>query len=175
MNIDPTHDRHDDLRALGPPWETETAAAAATSHLGDVAAMGVGVGLAAAVGSARPTSTAAAALAKRVTSPISATNTAASTGPTPRDLLDRLVAGMALEAAVDAGVALADLAVVELDQVAQRLDPVDVDVAQLQLVEPALPARPPDRLRAPGSPLPCPAPDAPGTSSPARSRASLAR
>ena len=50
--------------------------------------------------------------------------------------LDRLVAGMTLQAAMDAGVALRDLAVVELDQVAQRLDPIDVDVGQLQLVEP---------------------------------------
>ena len=53
--------------------------------LGDVAALGVGVGLAVDAGSARPTSTTGAGCRTGSTSPISATNTAASTGPTPRN------------------------------------------------------------------------------------------
>jgi hypothetical protein len=44
--------------------------------------------------------------------------------------LHGLVAGMALQPAVDAGVALADLAVIELDQIAQRLDPIDEHVTE---------------------------------------------
>ena len=60
--------------------------------------------------------------------------------------MDRFVAGVTLEAAVAAGITLADLAVVEFDEVAQRLDPIDGGVGQLQVVEPALPAGPPDRV-----------------------------
>jgi len=60
--------------------------------------------------------------------------------------LDRLVAGMPLQPAVDAGVALTDLPVIQLDQVAQRLDPIDVNVAQLQFVQPPLAATTPDRV-----------------------------
>ena len=41
---------------------------------------------------------------------------------------------------------LVDLAVVDLDQVAQRLDAVDVLVAKTQLVEPLLAAAAPDRV-----------------------------
>ena len=51
---------------------------------------------------------------------------------------------MALQAAVDAHVTLVDLAVIDLDQVAERLDPIDVHVAELQLVQPPLAAAAPD-------------------------------
>ena len=56
--------------------------------------------------------------------------------------LDRFVAGMPLQPAMDASVALADLAVIQLDQVTQRLDPIDVHVAQPQLVQPLAGRRP---------------------------------
>ena len=61
--------------------------------------------------------------------------------------LDLLIARVTLEAHVDARVGLHDLALVEFDQLAQRLDPIRVGVGELQLVEPALPAGPPDPLR----------------------------
>ena len=54
---------------------------------------------------------------------------------------------MTLEAAVDPHVAVVDLAVVALDQVAQRLDPVDVLVAETQIIEPLLAAGLPDRVQ----------------------------
>jgi hypothetical protein len=43
---------------------------------------------------------------------------------------------MTFEATVDVRVAVADLAVVEVDQLAQRLDPFHVHVAEVELVEP---------------------------------------
>jgi hypothetical protein len=49
-----------------------------------------------------------------------------------------------LQAAVDAGVALADLPVIELDQVAQRLDPIDVGVREAKLIQPASSTAAPD-------------------------------
>ena len=56
----------------------------AGSLLGDVAAWDVGVGLAAAWGEPGPPAQSGPALWNRWTSPISATNTAPRTGPTPR-------------------------------------------------------------------------------------------
>jgi uncharacterized protein HemX len=46
----------------------------------------------------------------------------------------------ALEAAMDPDIALSDLTVVDLDEIAQRLDPLHVHVAHVQIVEPSLPA-----------------------------------
>jgi hypothetical protein len=65
-------------------------------------------------------------------------------GTDPAQRLHRLVAGMTLQPAVDASIALADLPVIELDQVTQRLDPIDIHVGQVQLVQPSLPAATPD-------------------------------
>jgi hypothetical protein len=61
----------------------------------------------------------------------------------PAQSLHRL---MALQPAIDAYIALVDLAVIELDQVAQRLDPVDVLVTETQTIEPLLSAGLPDRV-----------------------------
>ena len=60
----------------------------------------------------------------------------------PTQRLDRLVAGMTLQPAVDANVAVVDLAVVDLDQVTQRGDAVDVLVTETEIVEPPLPTVP---------------------------------
>ena len=46
---------------------------------------------------------------------------------------------MTLQSAVDERVAVADLAVVQVDQLTQRLDPLHVDVAQVKIVEPPWP------------------------------------
>jgi hypothetical protein len=54
---------------------------------------------------------------------------------------------MPLQTAVDAHVAVADLSVVALDQVAQRLDAVDVLVAETQIIQPLLTAGLPDRIQ----------------------------
>jgi hypothetical protein len=62
----------------------------------------------------------------------------------PADLLDRLIPGITLQAHVDAGVGLDDLAVIQLDQISQRFDPVGVGVGEPQLIQPALPTGPPD-------------------------------
>ena len=84
------------------------------------------------------------AAGKRPTSPISATKTAPSTGPDPGDGLDGLVAGVAGEALGDVALEHLDLAVVDLDQVPQRLHPQGVGVAQAALVEES-PAAAPNR------------------------------
>jgi hypothetical protein len=60
---------------------------------------------------------------------------------------------MSLQPAVDADIALVDLAVIELDQVTQRLDPVDVLITEPQPIQPLLAAGPPDRIELGDHPL----------------------
>jgi hypothetical protein len=83
-----------------------------------VAALGVGVGLAQTRCQPRPR-----AQPSRVVEPTHVTDLGdehrAQHRPDPAQRLDRLVAGMALEAAMDPGVALSDLTVIDLDEVAQ--------------------------------------------------------
>src|SRR5215218_6577153 len=57
-------------------------------------------------------------------------------GPDAAQRLDRVVAGMTLEPAVDERIAVADLTVVEIDQLAQRDDPLQVGVAEREIIEP---------------------------------------
>jgi hypothetical protein len=57
-----------------------------------------------------------------VTSPISATNTEANSGPIPGICLDRLVAKLTAKLVAHITLELCDLAVEDLDQVPERLD-----------------------------------------------------
>src|SRR5205085_11504823 len=72
------------------------------------------------------------AVAKRSMSPISATNTAASTGPIPFELLDDAVAVMVGEVTGDPAVERDDLAVVHADELTQRPEPCRVPDRQVE-------------------------------------------
>src|SRR5215216_2047765 len=125
---------------------------APTCHLGDVPALAVSVGLAQTRRQPGPR-----AQPPRVVEAADITDLGdehgGQDGTDAAQRLDRLVAGMTLQPAVDARIALADLAVIQLDQVAQRLDPIDVHVAEAQLVQPSLAAGPPDAVQLGDHPL----------------------
>ena len=82
-----------------------------------------GVGLAMAGRQARPTNRDAAGVRNRVTSPISVTKIAAHGRTDPVDRLDRLIAAIVAQRAVDLAFEHRDFPVIDLDQIAQRLDP----------------------------------------------------
>ena len=86
-------------------------------------------------------------------SPISATNTAANTGPTPRDRLDRLIAGMTLQSLMDTYIERHDLAAVASIRSRNESILPAYSSPKSQLVEPALPAGLPDPLQLGDRPL----------------------
>src|SRR5829696_3672757 len=107
----------------------------AGSLLGDVAALDVGVGLAVARGEPGPRAQMAGAVEPMDVSDLGNEH-GAEHGADAAQRLDRVVAGVAAQAAVGPGVAVADLTVIQVDQFAQRDDTLQVGVTERKIIEP---------------------------------------
>src|SRR3954467_1057537 len=98
----------------GPPWETETAAAAATSHLGDPAAVHGGVGLVMARSQPGPRGQLPRAREAGDVADLGDEHRPEQR-PDHRDLLDRAIAGISAQPVGDQPAEGVDLEVQQLD------------------------------------------------------------